>query len=184
MTNKRLKLLIVILVILIAFIFWYNQWHSEDFIAEMQALSPILSGQIDEEAMKKERLAHQVDKLVGDYDISYSIVNECTSRVENYKKCIQDVVGVANAESTIFKKGMHPSNNGFWLMQKTKDGYVKRRFSSVEESIKYRVNLYVDKKREKRMTGQDWLNWKYCTSECSWWIRNYSSAIIRLWELE
>lgn len=188
MTNKRLKLLIAVIILLIAFVFWYNQWHSEDFITEMQALSPISTGQIDEEVLslesKKERLAQQVDKLVGDYDISIAIVHECTSKVENYKKCIQDVVGVANAESTIFKKGMYPSNNWFWLMQRTKDGYKKMRFSSVEESIEYRVNLYVKKNRWKRATWQDWLNWKYCTSACEWWIRNYSSAIIKLGELE
>ena len=63
--------------------------------------------------MTEQRLAEQVDKLVGNYDISYTIVSECASKVEDYKKCIQDVVGVANAESTIFKKGMFPSNNGF-----------------------------------------------------------------------
>ena len=195
MTNKRLKLLIAVIILLIAFVFWYNQWHSEDFITEMQGLSLIGSGminiwdtgQVDEQAIwedTKKRLAEQVDKLVGNYDISYTIVHECTSKVENYKKCIQDVVGVANAESTIFKKGMYPSNNGFWLMQKTKDGYKKMRFSSVEESIEYRVNLYVKKNRWKRATWQDWLNWKYCTSACEWRIRNYSSAIIKLGELE
>lgn len=195
MTNKWLKLLIAIIIILIAFIFGYNQWYSEDFITEMQGLSLISSGmintwdtgQVDEQALweaTKKRLAEQVDKLVGNYDVSHTIVHECTSKVENYKKCIQDVVGVANAESTIFKKGMYPSNNGFWLMQKTKDGYRKMRFSSVEESIEYRVNLYAKKNRRKRATWQDRLNGRYCTSSCSWWIRNYTDAIIKLWELE
>lgn len=190
MTNKRLKLLIAIMIILLVFIFGYNQWHSEDFITEMQELSLVWTGevwgtgQLSSQEDKEKRLAEQVDKLVGNYDISYTIVHECSLKVKNYKKCIQDVVGVANAESTIFKKGMYPSNNGFWLMQKTKDGYKKRQFSSVEESIKYRVNLYVEKNREKRATGQDWLNWRYCTSACEWRIRNYSSAIIKLGELE
>jgi hypothetical protein len=61
----------------------------------------------------EKKLAEQVNELVGNYDISYTIVHECSSKVKNYKKCIQDVVGVANAESSIFKKGMYPSNNGF-----------------------------------------------------------------------
>ena len=43
-------------------------------------------------------------------------------------------------------------------MQKTKNGYIKRKFSSVEESIKYRVDLYTNKKWWKRETGQDWIN--------------------------
>lgn len=195
MTNKRLKLLIATMIVLVGFVFGYDQSYSEDFITEMQELSLVNSGmvctwstgQVDVQTLMEateKRLAEQVDKLVGNYDISYTIVHECTSKVENYKKCIQDVVGVANAESTIFKKGMYPSNNGFWLMQKTKNGYIKRKFSSVEESIKYRVDLYANKKWWKRETGQDWINWRYCTSSCSWWIRNYSSAIIRLGELE
>ena len=194
MTNKRLKLLIAVMVILLVFILGYNQWHSEDIITEMQELTPVetgavetavSTGAVEEEVIytwadTEKRLAEQVNELVGNYDISYTIVHECSLKVKNYKKCIQDVVGVANAESSIFKKGMYPSNNGFWLMQKTAVGYRKRKFSSVEESIKYRVNLYVEKWREKRTTGQDWLNWHYCTSECSWRKKNYSSAIKKL----
>ena len=193
MTNKRLKLLIAILIIIIVFIFGYNQWHSEDFMTEMQELNVWtgdmcttgqLSWQVDAWEDTKKKLAEQVDVLIGDYNISYTIVNECTTQVtNNYKKCIQDVVGVANAESTMFKRGMYPSNNWFGLMQRTKNGYKKRQFSSVEESIKYRVNLYVEKNREKRTTGQAWIDWRYCTSWCSWWIRNYTNAIIKLKDL-
>lgn len=199
MTNKRLKILIAVMVIILVFIFWYNQGHSEDIINEMQV--SVLTGETVEEVvpttpeaeeeqiiytweMTEQRLAEQVNRLVGNYDISYTIVHECSLKVKNYKKCIQDVVGVSNAESSIFQKGMHPSNNGFWLMMKTKNGYIKRKFSSVEEGIKYRVNLYAEKWREKRTTGQDWLNWKYCTSECKWRTKNYSSAIKKLGELD
>lgn len=199
MTNKRLKLLIAIMVILLVFILGYNQGHSEDILLEMQELTPVETGAVvtwttvtppEEEQviytweMTEKKLAEQVNELVGNYDISYVIVHECSLKVKNYKKCIQDVVGVSNAESSIFQKGMRPSNNGFWLMQKTKNGYIKRKFSSVEEGIKYRINLYVEKWREKRTTGQDWLNWKYCTSECKWRTKNYSSAIKKLGELD
>lgn len=175
---------------------WYNQWHTED-ITEMQELTPVeteittavTTGAVEEQVIytwedTEKKLAEQVDRLVGNYDISFTIVHECSLKVKNYKKCIQDVVGVSNAESSIFKKGMYPSNNGFWLMQKTKNGYIKRKFSSIEEGIKYRVNLYVEKWREKRTTGQDWLNWHYCTSECKWRTKNYSSAIKKLGELD
>lgn len=196
MNQKLLKLLIVIMVIIIVFILWYNQWHTED-ITEMQELTPVetevttavTTGAVEEQVIytwedTEKKLAEQVDRLVGNYDISFTIVHECSLKVKNYKKCIQDVVGVSNAESSIFKKGMYPSNNGFWLMQKTKNGYIKRKFSSIEEGIKYRVNLYVEKGREKRTTGQDWLNWHYCTSECKWRTKNYSSAIKKLGELD
>ena len=184
----------MVMSIIIIFILGYNQWHSEDIIIEMQELTPVETGAVEtavstgtvEEQViytwedTEKRLAEQVNELVGNYDISYTIVHECSLKVKNYKKCIQDVVGVANAESTIFKKGMYPSNNGFWLMQRTINGYRKMRFSSVEESIKYRVNLYVEKWREKRTTGQDWLNWNYCTSECKGRVKNYTSAIKKL----
>jgi len=196
MNQKLLKLLIVIMVIIIVFILWYSQWHTED-ITEMQELTPVetevttvvTTGAVEEQVIytwedTEKKLAEQVDRLVGNYDISFTIVHECSLKVKNYKKCIQDVVGVSNAESSIFKKGMYPSNNGFWLMQKTKNGYIKRKFSSIEEGIKYRVNLYAEKWREKRTTGQDWLNWKYCTSECKWRTKNYSSAIKKLGELD
>lgn len=194
MTNKRLKILIVVMAIILIFILWYNQGHTEDIITEMQLAAQTgqvvetpstTTGEVEEQViytweMTEQHLAEQVNKLVGNYDISYTIVHECSSRVKNYKKCIQDVIGVSNAESSIFQKGMYPSNNGFWLMQRTKNGYKKRKFSSVEEGIKYRVNLYVEKWREKRTTGQDWLNGRYCTSECKWRVRNYSSAIKKL----
>lgn len=196
MNQKLLKLLIVIMIIIIVFILWYNQWHTED-ITEMQELTPVetevttvvTTGAVEEQVIytwedTEKKLAEQVDRLVGNYDISFTIVHECSLKVKNYKKCIQDVVGVSNAESSIFKKGMYPSNNGFWLMQKTKNGYIKRKFSSIEEGIKYRVNLYVEKGREKRTTGQDWLNWHYCTSGCKWRTKNYSSAIKKLGELD
>ena len=192
MTNKRLKLLIVVMTIILIFILGYNQWHTEDIIIEMQesvgsgeALTWETIPSIEETIiytweMTEQRLAEQVDKLVGNYDISYTIVHECASKVEDYKKCIQDIVWVSNAESSIFKKGMYPSNNGFWLMQKTKNGYIKKKFSSVEESIKYRVNLYSEKEWYKRTTSQARLDWKYCTSEGSWRKKNYSSAIKKL----
>lgn len=69
--------------------------------------------------MTKENLINRVDALVGNYSISTAIVEECTTQVpNNYKKCIKDVIGVSNAESSIFKKAMYPSNNGFGLMYK------------------------------------------------------------------
>lgn len=180
------------MLVIIIFILGYNQWHTEDIINDVQVVA--LTGETVEEVisttpeeeiiytweMTEQRLAEQVDKLVGNYDISYTIVSECASKVEDYKKCIQDVVGVANAESTIFKKGMFPSNNGFWLMQKVWNGYIKKKFSSVEEGIKYRVNLYSEKWWYKRTTSQARLDWNYCTSECSWRKKAYSSAIKKL----
>ena len=187
MSTKRLKILIVVMLVILVFILGYNQWHTEEIIIEVQEPEPVeLEIPKVEETiiytreMTEQNLAEQVNQLIGDYDISYTIVHECSSKVKDYKKCIQDVVGVSNAESSMFKKGIYPSNNGFWLMQKGKNGYVKKKFSSIEEGIKYRINLYAEKEWYKRTTGQDWLNGHYCTSECSWRKKAYSSAIKKL----
>lgn len=187
MSTKRLKILIAVMLVALVFILGYNQWHTEDIVIEMQEAETVIptTPSVEETIiytweMTEQKLAEKVNELIGDYDISYVIVHECSLKVKDYKKCIQDIVWVSNAESSMFKKGMYPSNNGFWLMQKTKNGYIKRKFSSVEEGIKYRINLYVENDWEKRETGQDWLNSKYCTSECGWRKKAYSSAIKRL----
>jgi len=186
---RRLKILIATMIIILVFMLGYNQWHTEDIILEMQEAQT----SIEEETVSKkeetaiytrdmteERLANQVNELIGDYSISYAIVHICASKVEDYKKCIWDIVWVSNAESSMFKKGMYPSNNGFWLMQKTKNGYIKRRFSSIEEGIEYWVNLYVEKWWGNRANAEARLKWNYCTSECKWWIKAFNSAIKKL----
>lgn len=85
---------------------------------ETEITTAVTTGAVEEQVIytwedTEKKLAEQVDRLVGNYDISFTIVHECSLKVKNYKKCIQDVVGVSNAESSIFKKGMYPSNNGF-----------------------------------------------------------------------
>ena len=99
MTTKRLKILIAVMVILLVFIFGYNQGHTEDVIIEMQEIKSVQleTPNVEEEIiytreMTEQKLAEKVNELIGDYDISYTIVRECASKVEDYKKCIQDVV--------------------------------------------------------------------------------------------
>lgn len=58
-------------------------------------------------------MAEELNSLIGDYNISYTIVHECSSQTEDYQLCIKSVLGVANAESSMFKAGMKPTNNGF-----------------------------------------------------------------------
>ena len=61
----------------------------------------------------EKEIAEKLNSLIGDYSISYTIVHECSVQTSDYKQCIKNVLGVANAESSMFKKGMKPSNNGF-----------------------------------------------------------------------
>lgn len=177
----KLKLLIVALVVGVVFILWVPAWHWET--TESQDNVEVSTWDIVEEQiiytfeMTKDYLKERVDALVGDYNISSAIVEECTTQVpDDYKKCIKDLIWVSNAESTIFKNWMYPSNNGFWLMYK---GH-KRRFTSVEESIKVWVSLYVKNNWVDRATAKDWLRWNYCTSECSHRTKNFNRAVNKL----
>lgn len=178
----KLKLLIVVMVVWIVFVLWAPAWHWET--TKSQDNVEVSTWDIVEEQviytfeMTKDYLKERVDALVGDYNISSAIVEECTTQVpDNYKKCILDIVWVSNAESSIFKKWMRPSNNGLGLMYK---GH-KRRFTSVEEWIKVWVSLYVKNNWVNRVTSKDWLEkWKYCTSSCSYRWKNFKSAVNKL----
>ena len=179
MTTKQLKILIAIMIVLIVFILWYSRGQAwEETYVEPVSLdvTDINVGDIEEEKSEADVLIDKVDLLVGDKSISEAIVTACMKHQENYKLCIKNVIGVSNAESGIFKKGMRPSNNGFGRMYQWK----KRKFSSVEDSVYKRVQMYTKNHRENRTTWADWLKWRYCTSECTYWIKNYDSAIKKL----
>lgn len=168
----KLKILIAIMVILLVFILWYSKGQA----GEEHYLEPIQVEPLLDEPTEEEILIQKVNGLVGNESISTTIVKECMSQTEDYKLCIKNVIWVASAESSIFKKGMYPSNNWFGRMYKWK----KRRFNSVEESIKLRIEMYVRNGWDKRTNGQARLRGKYCASACSHWVGNYSSAIYKL----
>lgn len=175
----KLKLFGFFIIVIILLVLWMSIWHGET-IKDYPLVenNPIEDEVIYTRDMTKLNLIEKVDALVGDYNISSAIVEECTTQVpDNYKKCIQDVIGVSNAESTMFKKWMSPSQNWFGLMYKGQ----KRRFSSVEESINVRVSLYVKNNWVKRATSKDWLDrWHYCTSACTYRWKNFTSAVKKL----
>ena len=191
MATKRLKILIAVMSIILIFMLGFNAWHGEDIITEMQVEPVVETGSVASWDVKeietviytwedtKVNLANKVNALIGDYSISYAIVNECTTQVyDDYRHCIESIVGVANAESTLFTKWMKPSNNWLGLMYK----WTKRKFSSVEESIQVWVSLYKKNWWGKRITWADWLKGKsaYCQSACTNWAKAYNSAIKKL----
>lgn len=192
MATKRLKVLITVMVLILVFMLGFNAWHWEDIITEVQALPVVETGSVTTwevntwnviltweiytwEDTEKE-IAEKLNSLIGDYNISYAVVHECSIQTNDYKLCIKNVLWVANAESSMFKAGMKPSNNGFWRMYKGK----KRKFSSVEESIKLWVAMYVKNGWANRTTWKARLNWKYCTSSCSNWTSAYNSAVRKI----
>ena len=188
MATKRLKVLIAVMVIILMFMLGFNAWHGEDIITEVQSTTVAETESVltwsevilytREDTEKK--IAEKLNSLIGDYNISYAIIHECSTQANDYKLCVKNLLGVANAESSMFKKWMNPSNNGFWWMYKWK----KRKFSSVEESIKEWVAMYVRNNWGKRVTWDDWLKWKYCTSGCTNWVKAYNSAAKKIEKLE
>lgn len=195
MSTKRLKVLISVLACILIFMLGFNAWHGEDIVTELQVQPVVETGATTSWAVNswnvilteeiytwedvKVELANKVNVLIGNYNISYAVVNECTTQAyDSYKHCIGAVLWVANAESSLFKNGMKPSNNPFGLMYKWK----KRRFSSVEESIKVWVSLYKKNNRARRTTWADWLKGSsaYCQSACTNWAKAYNQAIARL----
>ena len=172
----KLKTLLVVIIIGVVFLLWMPIWQAEQDENSQSVVEDTQEDIIYTFDMTKERLTNGVNELIGNYDISKAIVDECTTQVEDYITCIKSVVGVANAESTMFTKGMYPTNNWLWLMYRGR----KRRFSSVEEWIHERVSLYKKNDWEKRTTWASWLKWKYCTSECKYRVKNYESAIKKL----
>lgn len=196
MGTKRLKVLIATMLVMLIFIMWYWQWHTEDIIIDN--FSPVgeLTWDVNTWAvstwtnhswyvdtwtiytreMTENELVEKVNLLVGDMNISRSVVHECATQTSDYKLCIRNLLWVANAESSLFKKWMYPSHNPFWLMQRTSKGYIKRRFNSVESAIHYWVSLYVKKWWGKRTTWDARLRGKYCTSQCSNWTKAYNSV--------
>lgn len=183
---KRLKILLTVMIIFLAFLLWYS-WHWEDLEA-LRVTTPLEAPAVETWAttveetiiytreMTEQKLAEKVNSLIGDYNISYTIVHECAVQTDDYKLCIKNVLWVANAESSMFKKWMYPSNNGFGWMYK----WQKRKFSSVEEAIKEWISLYVKNGWNKRASWKDWLRGNYCSSECTHWVKNYNYAVNKL----
>lgn len=192
MATKRLKILIAVMTIILVFMLGFNAWHGEDIVTEMQVEPVVDTGSVASWEVKEietviytwedteKEIAEKLNSLIGDYNISYAIIHECSTQTDDYKLCVQNVLGIANAESSMFKAGMKPSNNWFGWMYKWK----KRKFSSVEESIKEWVAMYVRNNWGKRVTWKDRLAWKYCTSSCSNWVGAYNSAVRKIEKLE
>lgn len=113
------------------------------------------------------------DALGGKWTLAEAIVIWCQNHSEDYSLCVKNVFWVASAESSLFKN-VSSSNNAFWWMYNWK----LRKFSSIEEWIVQRIKLYEKNNRQVRgLSWQRWLNWKYCTSECTYWVTNYNRWI-------
>lgn len=181
---KHLKLILIVLAVMV--LSWFNsntvdgQTNISTSETTGKVIQQITKPEIKEVSAEKAQLIERVDILVENVSVSTAIVEACMKHTEDYKLCIKNIIWVSNAESGIFKKAMHPSNNWFGIMEGTRRWYEKKRFSSVEDSIYYWVNRYVTNEWYKRTTWQAWLNWKYCTSWCEHRIKLYNDGIRKL----
>jgi hypothetical protein len=105
--------------------------------------------------------------------IAETIIFEClTASMPSH--CIESIVWVSSAESSIFKKCY--LNNCMGLMRRWK----VLPYTSKEEKVKDRVKRY-NEFRYNNNTASDWLNRsKYCTSECENRINNFNSWVAKL----
>lgn len=121
-----------------------------------------------------DMIVEKVDNLLQDYITSEIIVDNCMEKTENYILCIKNVVWVATAESSLFKR-VSRSNNPFGLMK----GWRLQKFASKYDAIIYRIELY-SSKRTNRTKWEDRILGRYCTSECDYWVSNYNDWINKL----
>lgn len=167
---KRLKIIVALLLLILVLMFNVDNAYDE---------TPIVPEVVEEEPsleqIWRDMIVEKVDNLLGDYISSEIIVDNCMEKTENYILCIKNVVGVANAESSLFKR-MNKKNNPFWLMK----GWRLQKFDSKYDAIEYRIDLYQEKWWYKRTSWAAWLEWNYCASECSYRISNYNAAINKL----
>lgn len=167
---KRIKIIVLFLFI------WFLLLVNRDNAYDEQTIIPQEDKQpLKFEAEWRDMIVEKVDNLLGDYITSEIIVDNCMEKTENYILCIKNVVWVANAESSLFKK-VSRSNNPFGLMK----GGRLQKFASKYDAIIYRIDLYQKNWWYTRNTWADWLRWNYCASDCTYRISNYNDWIAKL----
>ena len=161
----------VIWLILLVIILWrlWARSNAEDklVIEEGQVLSTKQVLQLD--------LINRLNAIVWSETIAEAIVVGCMNHTEDYIKCMRQTLGVANAESGMFKK-VSSKNNAFGFMERAcgtqrwspyQCSTRLKAYSSVEESVIDFIKKYEKNKWYKRDSGQAWLDGRYCTSQCS-----------------
>lgn len=168
-----IKKIIIALALLFALAFatWATSSdESLDINEEIQ--SEELEEVVEEDPIEllKADLISKIRTVVWSYTISEAIVVWCMNHTEDYILCMKHTVGVANAESSIFKN-VWRKNNAFWITNRqciwADCFYTLKSYTSIEESIIDFIRHYERNNWYKRVTGQDRLRWKYCTSSCT-----------------
>jgi hypothetical protein len=169
MLSMKLLKRVIWIILLVIFLWWlWARSNAEDKleIVDGQELSTRQVLQLD--------LINRLNAVVWSETIAEAIVVGCMNHTEDYIKCMKQTLGVANAESGLFKK-VSSKNNAFWFMERVCGTQARnpywcttklKAYSSVEESVIDFIKKYDKNKWYKRDSGQAWLNWRYCTSQC------------------
>lgn len=92
------------------------------------------------------------------------IINKCYEITDNGKKCVEDIIWVSNAESSIFKRGKN--NNYLWVMKCQNGSCSVRPYSSLEQAVEHRIELY-QKNNWYKFTHNSGRVGRYCASACT-----------------
>lgn len=195
---KLLKRTIAVMLVLILWLL-YQHANSEETLA-MPEGNVVIDEPWDvqeivvltEEELLQQELIAKISTVVWSDTISEAIVVWCMHHADDYMLCMKHVFGVANAESSLFKN-IWKKNNAFGITKRqcrklnwtdSACRYGLKQYSSVEESIIDFVKHYERNKWYSRTRGQDRLNGKYCTSQCSnripafnSWMKKFESAV-------
>ena len=168
--KKYLKLLFILMLV------WFLLWLDTNWYIEETVQYDSLTWDVqDEREIKRLNILEQVESVVWNLSISTAIVDGCMNTTEDWYLCINNLMGVANAESSLFKR-VSNSNNPFWLMRQ----WTLMRFNTIEDSIYYWIQLYQKNQRFKRTDWASRLRWNYCASQCTYRVGNYNYAIAKL----
>lgn len=125
-----------------------------------------------------ERVRNQIIKLWVSYEIAEHITREAYTNTSWAKQFIRAIIGVSNAEWSIFKRGMY--NNYLWVMACANGSCHLRHYATVKEAITHWREMYNRNKRYIRTTPESRLRGNYCASECSHWVKNYNEWVYLL----
>lgn len=126
-----------------------------------------------------EKVIQRLKATINDPSLAEHIAYECYSQAKDGELCVKHLVGVSNAESTMFGSC---GSNCFWVMVRSKaNTYSLKTYADRKYGITHRVQLYVKLWRSKRTTAQKRLEGNYCTSECKFWVGNFNAAVEKLW---
>lgn len=179
MENIKWFILWVLTALLIFIIYNNNKayWDYEYEVDEQLSLQEytwdqVIIPEVYEYQYQKDKLT-QFEAIDGEF--AEGLIELCNKYAQDLNLCLNHIVWVSSAESSVFKR-CSSWNNCFGLMSKKGLKRYETKLQWVEDWLQTYIRLW----RNKRLTPQAWLDGKYCASECKYWTTNYLSATNKL----